>query len=107
VHQILAGRRDTLYVATATGLLYSVKDALETAPVALVGRPVTALTLDARGRVWYLAPVTGGVAYRSITGGEERTVPAPAVGLALNSQGQIWLVDPRGGFVVVSEAAAR
>jgi len=105
ITQMLGGRRDTLWVATATAQIHSVKDGATITLATSVGRPVTALTLDARGKPWYLAPAPGGSAYRTVAGTEERTVPSPAIGLALNSQGRSWLFDPRGGFLLGLEAA--
>lgn len=98
-HLLLAGARGTLWVATARGLVYSVKEDAVTFE-AVVGGPAAALALDAKGRPWYLVFVSGlGFGYGGVSGHpSEAVVPGPAVGLALNSQGRAWLADPAGGF---------
>jgi len=98
IQTLLVDGGDVVWAGTAQGEVWSVNDGLITRAAAL-GSPVTALTLDASGQIWYLAPGTRGFRYGQVSADPvERTVPGPAIGLALNSEGRAWLPDPLGGL---------
>jgi anti-sigma factor RsiW/streptogramin lyase len=97
----------TLWLGTNTGDVYaagagSVRLAFN------VRTPVTSLSLDQSGRVWFLAPIPNGIpgfGYAPVDGSQAaRSIPGPASGLAFSASGEAFSVDPRGAVWVGSEA---
>ncbi len=95
-----AGR---IWVGTSAGEIWAVLGGSARLTVGLP-RPITTLSLDASGHVWYLAPLPSGAlgfGYAAADGAHAgQTVGGPAFGLSFSALGQAWLADPRGGFWV-------
>jgi predicted anti-sigma-YlaC factor YlaD len=102
---LVVDRDGTLWLSTSAGEIHSVRN--KTPRLALgLQRPVTALSLDASGRAWYLAPlasVAAGFGYAAADGAEQVAISGPASTLDFSSGDRAWLADPRGGFYVSKE----
>jgi len=96
----------TLWVGTTAGEIYQVRGGR--ASLALSLRvPVTTLSLDQGGHVWYLAPLPSGTFGYALAPLEDSSagseVNGPVASLDFSALGRAWLADPRGGFFVSRE----
>ena len=96
----------TLWVATTAGEIFNVRGGQALLVVSL-RRPVSSLSLDQTGHVWYLAPLptgTIGFGFAALDEGPAGSqVNGPVASLDFSALGRAWLADPRGGFFVSRE----
>jgi streptogramin lyase len=96
----------TLWLSTSTGEIFSVRGGRANLAVSL-HRPITTLSLDQFGHVWYLAPLPAGAfgfGFAALDGTQAGiSVNGPVASLDFSALGRAWLADPRGGFYVSRE----
>jgi len=103
---LMVDSSSTLWVSTTAGEIYNVRGGRATLALSL-NAPVTTLSLDQTGHVWYLAPLPSralGFGFAALDDSQAGSqVNGPVASLDFSALGRAWLADPRGGFFVSRE----